>query len=123
MLQGSMTMSLCSLEGTLWLSLPLSFLASFYANTKKKKSQLLLLVSHTLLFLVFFSSLSFCLILLHFPPSSRLHQVSPCQSVVATFRSGTSPRETVGLTMWRSASAGDAVCLALMSSWRYREET
>ncbi|KAF1372727.1 hypothetical protein PFLUV_G00250410, partial [Perca fluviatilis] len=45
-------------------------------------------------------------------------QTSPCQSVVAMCRSRTSPRETVGLTTWRSASAGDAVCPGQMSSWR-----
>lgn len=57
----------------------------------------------------------------HFLPLSLLdfQQASPSLSVVVTFKSEISPRETVGLRMWRSASAGDVVCPGLMSLWRY----
>lgn len=49
-------------------------------------------------------------------------QVNLRPSVGATCRSGTSPRETVGLTTWKSASAGAAACPGLMSPWRYAAE-
>ncbi len=102
----------------------------FFSPCKYKKkntfSIVLLQLSHILL------SLALCVpLLLYFILPIfllpllpvRFCQMSLCQSVTAMCRSGTSPRETVGLTTWRSASAGDAVCPGLMSSWRYGEET
>lgn len=108
-----------------------SFVLSLFshANTQKKTSPFFFFASgfsESLwpLYSPMYSALS------HFAPfppsySSSLcfRQASPCQSVVAMCRSGTSPRETVGLTTWRSASAGDAVCPGLMSPWRYARET
>ncbi len=121
-------MSLCSLQRTLWLCLPLSFSSFFpHANIKKKYflhcllqlSNILLSLALCVPLLLYFILPIFLLPLL----PVRFCQMSLCQSVTAMCRSGTSPRETVGLTTWRSASAGDAVCPGLMSSWRYGEET
>ena len=126
MLRGTMAMSLCSLA----LTLPLSFSSFFSCKYKKKKIYLffLLLASHSLLFLCpLYSPFNVISPFALFPPSSSswlcFRQASPCQSVGAMCRSGTSLRETVDWTMWRSASAGDAACRGLMSSWRYAEDT
>lgn len=102
----------------------------FHANTKKKKILYFvffsLLASHNLLFLCpLYSPFNVISPFALFPPSSSswlcFRQAS--QSVIAMCRSGTSLRETVDWTMWRSASAGDAACRGLMSSWRYAEDT
>lgn len=106
------------------------FLILFHANTKKKKILYFvffsLLASHNLVFLCpLYSPFNVISPFALFPPSSSswlcFRQAS--QSVIAMCRSGTSLRETVDWTMWRSASAGDAACRGLMSSWRYAEET
>ncbi len=121
-----------SAKNSVALCLPLSFSSFFFPHAniyKKKKKNFLhcLLQLSNILF-----SLALCVPLLPYfiLPIFLLPllpvcfcQMSPCQSAVAMCRSGTSPRETVGLTTWRSASAGDAVCPGLMSSWRYEEET
>lgn len=127
MLRGSMAMSLCSLA----LTPPLSFSLFFFMQIQKKKKDFVfcifsLLASHNLLFLCpLYSPFNVISPFALFPPSSSswlcFRQAS--QSVIAMCRSGTSLRETVDWTMWRSASAGDAACRGLMSSWRYAEDT
>lgn len=112
-------------------SLPLSFSSSFLMQIQKRLFLFLFLLFCFLIFSSSFPSVSpLYSVISHFAPyppttssSVCFRQTSPCQSVVAMCRSGTSPRETVGLTTWRSASAGDAVCPGLMSSWRYGKET
>lgn len=114
MLPGSTAMSRCTPAPPLSFTLPLS-----HANTHGKKNILF----------------QFFVPLLILSPLPRFHrpislwphflcppQVSLWPSVGATCRSGTSPRETVGLTTWKSASAGAAACPGLMSPWRYAAE-
>ena len=104
------------------------FFLILFMQIQKKKIFFLLLASHSLLFLCpLYSPCNVISPFALFPPSSSswlcFRQASPCQSVGAMCRSGTSLRETVDWTMWRSASAGDAACRGLMSSWRYAEDT
>lgn len=113
MLPGSTAMSQCTPAP------PLSFALLSHANTRRKKKRLC----------QFFESSSNPILAPPFLPSyltlASFHfscQVNQCPSVGATCKSGTSPRETVGLTTWKSASAGAAACPGLMSPWRYAAE-
>lgn len=115
MLPGSTAMSRCTPAPPLSFTLPLS-----HANThgKKKHTFPVLCTPPNPLPAPPFSPPYLTLASFPLPPP----QVSLCPSVGATCRSGTSPRETVGLTTWKSASAGAAACPGLMSPWRYAAE-
>lgn len=111
MLPGSTAMSQCTPAPPLSFSLLLS-----HANTHRKKKKILC---------QFFESPLIPSTAAPYLTLASFHfscQVNLCPSVGATCRSGTSPRETVGLTTWKSASAGAAACPGLMSPWRYAAE-
>ncbi len=108
---GNVTVLSCSV-------LSFVFSSFFFMQIHKNFLHFLLLIMSSprpLSFSFNLSYLIFPIFPLSFPPLCFC-QASPSQSVVATCRSETSPRATVGLTTWRSASAGDAVCRGLMSS-------